>query len=176
MIPTTLPIHLYLMHAAFGLPLALGFYLGDVIGTLLLVGLLRLVVNHHVTFFINSLAHMWGKQPYTDENSAKDNWFLSIFTYGEGYHNFHHLFQSDYRNGVRWFAIDLNKWFIATAAGFGLARDLRRTPQFKILRARLHMDFKRARERLDAALRRVENMESYVTSRQFDLNKELSRL
>jgi stearoyl-CoA desaturase (delta-9 desaturase) len=131
------------------LPLGLGFLVGDPLGVFLLAGLARLVLNHHFTFFINSLAHMWGNQPYTDENSAKDNWFLSIFTYGEGYHNFHHLFQSDYRNGVRWFAIDLNKWFIATAAGFGLARDLRRTPQFKILRARLHMDFKRARERLE---------------------------
>lgn len=130
------------------LPLGLGFLVGDPIGVFLLAGLARLVLNHHFTFFINSLAHMWGKQPYTDENTAKDNWFLSIFTYGEGYHNFHHIFQSDYRNGIRWFAIDLNKWFIATAASLGLARGLRRTPQFKILRARLHMDFKRARERL----------------------------
>lgn len=130
------------------LPLGLGFLVGDPVGVFLLAGLGRLVLNHHFTFFINSLAHMWGNQPYTDENSAKDNWFLSIFTYGEGYHNFHHFFQNDYRNGVRWFAIDLNKWFIATAAGLGMATDLRRTPQFKILRARLHMDFKRARERL----------------------------
>jgi stearoyl-CoA desaturase (delta-9 desaturase) len=130
------------------LPLGVGFLVGDPIGVFLLAGLARLVLNHHFTFFINSLAHMWGKQPYTDENTAKDNWFLSIFTYGEGYHNFHHLFQSDYRNGVRWYAFDLNKWFIATASALGLARGLRRTPQFKILRARLHMDFKRARERL----------------------------
>jgi stearoyl-CoA desaturase (delta-9 desaturase) len=130
------------------LPLGLGFLVGDPLGVFLLAGLARLVLNHHFTFFINSLAHMWGKQPYTDENTAKDNWFLSIFTYGEGYHNFHHIFQSDYRNGIRWFAIDLNKWFIATASSLGLARGLRRTPQFKILRARLHMDFKRARERL----------------------------
>lgn len=131
------------------LPLGLGFLVGDPLGVFLLAGLGRLVLNHHFTFFINSLAHMWGKQPYTDENSARDNAFISIFTYGEGYHNFHHLFQNDYRNGVRWFAIDLNKWFIATMAGLGLASDLRRTPQFKILRARLHMDFKRARQRLE---------------------------
>lgn len=35
---------------------------------------------------------------------------------------------------------------------------------------------RRARERLDAALRRVESMESYVTSRQYELNREFSRL
>jgi stearoyl-CoA desaturase (delta-9 desaturase) len=131
-------------------PLLLGFLVGDPWGVFLLAGLFRLVLNHHLTFFINSLAHMWGSQPYTDENSARDNWFLAILTYGEGYHNYHHLFQADYRNGVRWFAFDLNKWFIATAAGLGLADNLKRTPQFKILRARLAMDFKRARQRLEA--------------------------
>ncbi len=66
-----------------GLPLILGFWLGDITGTLLLVGALRLVVNHHVTFFINSLAHYWGSQPYTDSNSARDNGFLAFLTYGE---------------------------------------------------------------------------------------------
>lgn len=133
-----------------GLPMLLGWMVGDFWGVFLLAGLGRLVVNHHVTFCINSLAHMWGTRPYTDENSARDNWFLAIITHGEGYHNYHHLFQADYRNGVRWFHFDLNKWFISTCAALGLAHDLRRTPQFKILRARLHMDFKRARARLEA--------------------------
>ncbi len=133
-----------------GLPMLLGWIVGDFWGVFLLAGLGRLVLNHHFTFFINSLAHMWGKQPFTDENSARDNWFIAIFTYGEGYHNYHHLFQNDYRNGIRWFNIDLNKWVIACASFLGLASDLRRTPQFKILRARLHMDFKRARQRLEA--------------------------
>jgi stearoyl-CoA desaturase (delta-9 desaturase) len=131
-----------------GLPLLLGWLVGDLWGVFLLAGIGRLVINHHFTFSINSLAHMWGNQPYTDENSARDNWFLAILTYGEGYHNFHHLFQADYRNGVRWFALDMNKWFIASASALGLATDLKRTPQFKILRARLNMDFKHARERL----------------------------
>jgi len=133
-----------------GLPMLLGLLVGDFWGVFLLAGLARLVINHHVTFFINSLAHMWGTQPYTDENSARDNWALAIITYGEGYHNFHHMFQSDYRNGVRWFNFDLNKWVISTAAILGLASDLKRTPQFKILRARLAMEFKRARQRLEA--------------------------
>lgn len=133
-----------------GVPLLLGWMVGDLWGVFLLAGIARLVLNHHVTFFINSLAHMWGSQPYTDENSARDNWFLALITHGEGYHNFHHMFQSDYRNGVRWYAIDMNKWFISACAALGLASDRRRTPEFKILRARLHMEFKRARQRLDA--------------------------
>jgi stearoyl-CoA desaturase (delta-9 desaturase) len=132
-----------------GLPLFLGWVVGDVVGVFLLAGILRLVVSHHVTFFINSLAHMWGSRPYTDENSARDNWFLAIVTYGEGYHNFHHLFQSDYRNGIRWWQYDINKWFIATCAWLGLAKNLKRTPDFKIQRARLAMVFKRAQEKIE---------------------------
>ena len=112
-------------------------------------GILRLVVSHHLTFFINSLAHMWGSRPYTDENSARDNWFLAIVTYGEGYHNFHHLFQSDYRNGIRWWQYDINKWFIAVCAWLGMAKNLKRTPDFKIQRARLAMIFKRAQAKIE---------------------------
>ena len=103
----------------FALPLAIGFAVGDPLGVFLLAGLLRLVVNHHFTFFINSLAHMWGSQPYTDENSARDNGALALITYGEGYHNFHHIFQNDYRNGVRWWQYDPSKWLISHAVGPG---------------------------------------------------------
>jgi stearoyl-CoA desaturase (delta-9 desaturase) len=127
-----------------GLPILLGWWHGDIIGCVLLVGLGRLIVNHHVTFFINSLAHFWGKQPYTDENSARDNGFLAFLTYGEGYHNFHHLFQNDYRNGVRWWQWDPTKWFIGLCSTLGLARRLQRVPHFKIQRAILAQKFRQA--------------------------------
>ncbi len=132
-------------------PLLLGWLTGDVIGMFLLAGIARLVVSHHVTFFINSLAHMWGKQPYSDENTARDQHFLALITYGEGYHNYHHLFQSDYRCGIRWWHLDMNKWFISTCALLGLVKNRKRAPQFKILRARLNMEFKVARKKLENA-------------------------
>lgn len=129
-----------------GLPLLLGLALGDVIGALLVVGLLRLVVNHHVTFFINSLAHYWGSRPYTDTNTARDNGLLAFLTYGEGYHNYHHIFQTDYRNGIRWYQWDPTKWMIAALEKLGLARELKRVPDFRVQRALLDMQFKRAQE------------------------------
>lgn len=132
-----------------GLPVAVGIWCGDIIGALLLVGLLRLVVNHHVTFFINSLAHYWGSQPYTEENSARDNPVLAFLTYGEGYHNYHHIFQGDYRNGVRWYQWDPTKWMINCCAWLGLARNLSRVPRFKIQRAQLSMQLKRASTQLE---------------------------
>ena len=133
------------------LPVLLGWMTGDIIGMFLLAGVFRLVMNHHGTFLINSLAHMWGKQPYTDENSARDSHILALLTHGEGYHNYHHLFQSDYRNGIRWWHIDLNKWFISFCALLGMVSNRKRVPQFKVLRAKLSMEFKRARNKIEQA-------------------------
>jgi stearoyl-CoA desaturase (delta-9 desaturase) len=135
-----------------GLPALIGLFYGDAWGFLMLGGLLRLVVNHHFTFFINSLAHMWGRRPYTEENTARDNDLIALFTYGEGYHNYHHLFQWDYRNGVRWWHIDLTKWWIAAWSWTGLARNLRRVPEFRIRRAMVERQFQRAQERLRASV------------------------
>jgi stearoyl-CoA desaturase (delta-9 desaturase) len=132
----------------FGLPLAAGFLFHDVWGMLILAGVLRLVWSHHVTFCINSFAHMWGSRPYSEENSARDNPVLAVITYGEGYHNFHHLFAHDYRNGVRWWQWDPTKWLIAALQILGLTRRLKRTPVFQIQRALLAMQFKRAQTRL----------------------------
>jgi len=132
----------------FGIPLAAGWLVGDVWGTFILAGILRLVVSHHVTFFINSLAHMWGSRPYTEDNSARDNPVLAFFTYGEGYHNFHHIFAHDYRNGVRWWQWDPTKWLIAGLQWVGLTRRLKRTPAFQVQRALLAMQFTRAQEKL----------------------------
>jgi stearoyl-CoA desaturase (delta-9 desaturase) len=132
-----------------GLVALVGWASGDLWGTLLLAGFVRLVLNHHFTFFINSLAHYWGTQPYTDENTARDNPALAFLTYGEGYHNFHHIFTHDYRNGIKWYDFDPTKWLIRALAFFGLATKLRVTPQVTIERAKVEMQFKQARARLE---------------------------
>jgi stearoyl-CoA desaturase (delta-9 desaturase) len=118
-----------------GIPLLIGSIDGEFAEAFLLVGVLRLVVSHHVTFCINSLAHMWGSQPYTHDTTARDNGFVALLTYGEGYHNFHHVFARDYRNGVHWWQWDPSKWFISTMAWLGVARNLRRVPDYRIDRA-----------------------------------------
>jgi stearoyl-CoA desaturase (delta-9 desaturase) len=125
------------------LPLALGWLHGDLWGVFLLAGVLRLVVSHHFTFLINSVAHAFGRQPYSDEHSARDNGWLAFLTYGEGYHNFHHQFAHDYRNGIRWWHWDPSKWIICSLSWVGLTTRLRRTPAVAIQRARLAMQFRR---------------------------------
>lgn len=113
-----------------------GLLLGNMLGMIILAGLMRLVVVQHMTFLINSVAHIFGKQPWSKATTSKDNWFLSLFTFGEGYHNYHHAFQADYRNGPRWYNWDPTKWLIWSLARVGLATDLRRSPIDMTLKAR----------------------------------------
>lgn len=134
-----------------GLPTLVGALFGRPLGGLLWGGFLRIVLVHHTTFFINSLAHMWGSRPYSEENSARDNGFLALFTHGEGYHNFHHRFPSDFRNGIRWYHWDPNKWFIRTLAAVGLGRGLRTTPPPLVEKARLAVALSRAERKLGPA-------------------------
>jgi stearoyl-CoA desaturase (delta-9 desaturase) len=118
------------------LPGALGFLWGDPIGALLVVGFLRLVVQWHVTFSINSFAHWIGRQPYCTDSTARDSGLTALISFGEGYHNFHHRFQADYRNGVRWWHFDPTKWLVWSLSWTGLTRDLTRTPAAAIAKAR----------------------------------------
>ena len=130
-----------------GLPALIGWIHGDVMASLLLAGLLRLVLSQHVTYLINSLAHMWGRQPYSTSNTARDNSLLALITYGEGYHNYHHAFQWDYRNGIRWWQWDPTKWLIRALSFVGLTRDLRRCNPASIEVARLELQYQRASEK-----------------------------
>lgn len=76
---------------------------------------------------------------------------MAVATFGEGYHNFHHIFASDYRNGVRWYHWDPTKWAIKFFSWLGGAYSLRRTPWSQIIRAQMNMDEKRLKSRLQSA-------------------------
>ncbi len=118
------------------LPMALGLAWGDAVGALLVAGFLRLVLQWHATFAVNSVAHTVGTQPFCTRGSARDSGWTAMLTLGEGYHNFHHRFQLDYRNGFRWFHLDPTKWFVWTLSRLGITWDLKRTPVRLIERAR----------------------------------------
>lgn len=109
-----------------------GWLLNDYAGAFFLSCFLRLFLLHHFTWFINSLAHMWGEKPFCQELSAVDNYFLSVLTFGEGYHNYHHTFANDYRNGIRWYHFDPTKWLIWTLYKCGLVYHLRKMDKLTI--------------------------------------------
>ncbi|MBI5382163.1 MAG: fatty acid desaturase [Opitutae bacterium] len=124
----------------FVLPAALGWWHAGGIGALgglLLAGVARITAVQHMTFCINSLCHTIGRRPYSTRCSARDSWLMALFTFGEGYHNYHHEFQHDYRNGVKWWHWDPTKWTIRTLALLRLVRGLRRVPEERILLAQL---------------------------------------
>lgn len=112
--------------------LLVGWFFGDYWSAFLFAWLVRLFCLHHTTWCINSLAHYWGTKNYSQEHSAVDNYFISLLTYGEGYHNYHHTFSQDYRNGIRWYHFDPSKWLIWTLSKFGLARDLKQVNNYRI--------------------------------------------
>lgn len=130
------------------LPTLIGWSLGSAFGGLAIIGFARIVAVHHATFLINSWCHMWGKQTYTDTNTAKDSVFMAVATFGEGYHNYHHIFANDYRNGIRWYHWDPTKWMINIFSWMGGATDLRRTPWTEIIKMQMQMDEKRMKDRL----------------------------
>ena len=100
--------------ANFGLPLLAGLLFGDVLGHAA-AGRLRCAWCGATTSPSSSIR--WrtcgARGPTPRRTRARDNPVLAVFTYGEGYHNFHHIFAHDYRNGVRWWQWDPTKWMIA---------------------------------------------------------------
>lgn len=138
-------VHAISFTVSFIVPSIIGYYYAvfsgnllpavGALGGFLIPGVARVVMVQHATFCINSLCHMVGKQPYSTEHSARDSWVAAIFTMGEGYHNYHHEFAWDYRNGVKPWQLDPSKWIIWTLSKLGLTSNLKRVPSERILLA-----------------------------------------
>lgn len=138
-------------------PVLIGALTGHMLGAFLLSVCLRLTLVYHATFCINSVCHMFGKATYDIYSTAKDHWLAALITNGEGYHNYHHHFPGDYRNGVRWYQWDPTKWMIALLCNLGLAWDLKRVSPFRIMAAQLAAEKQRIEDRL---LEKVEHPSS----------------
>lgn len=112
--------------------LLMGYLFNDYLGALVVTWGIRLFFLHHFTWFINSLAHTWGSQSFSQEHTAVDNYLISLVTFGEGYHNYHHTFANDYRNGIKWYHFDPTKWIIWTLSKLHLATGLRTISDYRI--------------------------------------------
>ncbi len=95
----------------------------------LVVGFLwSTVVLWHATFSINSLAHVVGRRRYVTGDHSRNNLWLALLTFGEGWHNNHHHYQSAARQGFRWYEIDVSYYLLKALAAAGLVWDLRSPP------------------------------------------------
>jgi stearoyl-CoA desaturase (delta-9 desaturase) len=114
--------------AGLALPFLLGFVItGTLAGALtglLWGGAVRMLVLHHATYSINSLCHFFGRQRFKTGDESRNLWWLSIFTFGEAWHNNHHAFPTSARHGLGRFQIDPSAWVIWALEKTGLAWDV----------------------------------------------------
>jgi fatty-acid desaturase len=82
----------------------------------------RLVVVYHCTWFVNSATHKFGYRTYEDSGDKSTNcWWVALVTYGEGWHNNHHMFQYSARHGLKWWEIDTTWMMIQLLKTLGIA-------------------------------------------------------
>jgi len=86
------------------------------------------VVLYHATFTINSLAHRVGSRRFDTRDDSRNNFWLALLTFGEGWHNNHHFYPGSARQGFRWWEIDLTYYGLRALAATGLIRELRPVP------------------------------------------------
>src|SRR5436853_695423 len=104
--------------------LAIGGWAGLVVGFFW-----STVLVYHATFCINSLAHVHGRKRYVTGDDSRNNWFLALFTMGEGWHNNHHAYQSSARQGFRWWEIDMTFYLLKALSWAGLVWNFKTPPK-----------------------------------------------
>ena len=104
--------------------------LGTSAGQMLVWGFfISTVALYHATFTINSLAHRWGKRRYETRDDSRNNFWLALITFGEGWHNNHHHYPASTRQGFFWWEIDITYYMLRGMAALGLVWDLKPVPR-----------------------------------------------
>ena len=107
---------------------AVAFWIGGWSG--LVVGFVwSTVLVYHATFCINSLAHVMGSKRYVTGDDSRNNWLLALITFGEGWHNNHHAFQSSVRQGFKWWEVDPTFYVLTVLSWMGIVWDLKHPPK-----------------------------------------------
>eukprot|EP00882_Tetradesmus_deserticola_P003323 GHRQ01003519.1.p3 GENE.GHRQ01003519.1~~GHRQ01003519.1.p3 ORF type:complete len:164 (+),score=72.92 GHRQ01003519.1:1407-1898(+) len=95
------------------------------LGGLVWGGALRLVWVYHITWFVNSASHCWGSQSYNTGDLSRNNWWVGILAWGEGWHNNHHAFEFSARHGLEWWQVDMTWYIIRGLQAVGLAKNVK---------------------------------------------------
>jgi stearoyl-CoA desaturase (delta-9 desaturase) len=123
---------------SFLLPFGLGYALtgtwGGAFTGLLWGGLVRLFLNHHITWSVNSICHFFGRRPFAAYDQSTNNWLLAIPSLGEAWHHNHHVFPTSAFHGLGWRQVDISGWIIASWEKLGLVRNVRRVSPDQIAR------------------------------------------
>ncbi|OMO54354.1 Fatty acid desaturase, type 1 [Corchorus capsularis] len=112
----------YVLH-----PIALGALLYALGGFPFLVwGMgVRIVWVYHITWLVNSACHVWGKQAWNTGDLSRNNWWVAVLAFGEGWHNNHHAFEYSARHGLEWWQVDMTWYLIKFLQVIGVATDVK---------------------------------------------------
>lgn len=118
------------------LPAAIGgIVTGSWMGALMALiwgGLLRVFFVHHVSWSVNSVCHLWGRQPFDTHDESRNNLVIGVLAMGEGWHNTHHAFPASARHGLAWWELDVSYWIVRGLAKVGLASQVKVPPAERI--------------------------------------------
>ncbi len=112
-----------------GIPLVIGGWTG-----LLWGGLVRIFLQHHVTFSVNSVCHTFGKREFETNDRSRNEWIVGLLAFGEGWHNNHHAFPRSAFHGLHWWQFDFSGYVIWTLERLGLVHDVYRVPPDLLIR------------------------------------------
>lgn len=85
----------------------------------------RIVWVYHITWLVNSACHVWGTQSWNTGDLSRNNWWVALLAFGEGWHNNHHAFEHSARHGLEWWQLDMTWWVVRALQALGLATDVR---------------------------------------------------
>ena len=88
-------------------------------------GFVRTIFVLHTTWLVNSATHVWGYRTHETRDDSTNNWWVALLTYGEGWHNNHHAFQTSARHGLRWWEVDMTYVAIRMLSAIGLAHSVK---------------------------------------------------
>lgn len=93
----------------------------------------------HITWFVNSASHAWGSKVYKTNppDESRNNWWVGILAFGEGWHNNHHAFQYSARHGLEWWQVDMTYYVIRFLQALGLATNVKMPTEAKKASLRL---------------------------------------
>lgn len=85
----------------------------------------RVVFGLHATWLVNSAAHLWGSRRFATRDDSRNNWWVALLTFGEGWHNNHHAHPTSARHGLAWYEFDPSWIQIRFLQWIGLAKSIR---------------------------------------------------
>jgi len=91
---------------------------------LLWAGFFRIVFGLHATWLVNSATHMWGGRRFATRDDSRNNWWVALISFGEGWHNNHHAHPTSARHGLAWYEFDPSWLQIKLLKRLGLAKSI----------------------------------------------------